>query len=231
MQLVLLPGLDGTGTLFKWIEPELAQLGVRGVRVESYPLTGGQDHAAHASRLVPALGPGPVTVLGESYSGPIAVELAARRPDVVKAVILVGTFLEAPWRPWLLRLGALCDHRWAPLWTVRTLMLGRSGHVEAAAELGRVVDAAETRIVAERLRALAAVDVRSLLDKVDCPMLVLHGTRDRLVSPAPIVEALSPRAKTVVKLLPAPHMVLQTVPREAALEIASFLRGLYEVRT
>ena len=48
------------------------------------------DNAAAAADLLDALGAGPATVVGHSWSGGAAVLLADRRPDLVQGLVLVG---------------------------------------------------------------------------------------------------------------------------------------------
>jgi hypothetical protein len=74
--LVLLPGMDGTGTLF---EPFVAALGHEfAVKVVDYPRAeplGYEQLELFATAALPS--EGPLILLGESFSGPIAVALAA----------------------------------------------------------------------------------------------------------------------------------------------------------
>src|SRR5450631_2350467 len=94
--LVLLPGLDGTGSLFapliqelpEWMEP----------RVVVYP----RDRClgyADLDVLVNAALPvdRPYVLLGESFSGPIAIRVAAAQPAGLIGVILVCSFARNPY--------------------------------------------------------------------------------------------------------------------------------------
>jgi len=77
--LVLLPGLDGTGDFFA---PLVAALGDRiPTCIVRYPLAGATDYPtcmAIARTALPT--ERPYILLGESFSGPIAVCLAAGAP-------------------------------------------------------------------------------------------------------------------------------------------------------
>src|SRR5262245_16901579 len=93
--LVLLPGLDGTGDFF---QPLLEALGdsVRS-SVVSYPIDGGYDYAtclALTRAKLPA--DGPFVVLGESFSGPIAITLAAQGLPGLAGIVLASTFARNP---------------------------------------------------------------------------------------------------------------------------------------
>jgi pimeloyl-ACP methyl ester carboxylesterase len=103
--LVLLPGLDGTGLLFK---PFIDALNGRAqTQVVSYPVDQTLGYT-ELEDLVRAALPktGSFVVLGESFSGPIAIRIAADPPEGMVGVILCVTFARNPqpllaWmRPW-----------------------------------------------------------------------------------------------------------------------------------
>lgn len=76
VSLILLPGMDGTGQLF---EPFISALaGEFEVKVVTYPASqplGYTELEAVARKAIPK--EGPYVILGESFSGPIAVSLGA----------------------------------------------------------------------------------------------------------------------------------------------------------
>lgn len=99
--LVLLPGLDGSGQLFS---PLIAALSADfECRVLALPSDGEQTQTALAQRLIPQLPKQPFVLLGESFSGAIAVQIAGAKPPGLIGLILVATFLQSP-RPWLLKM-------------------------------------------------------------------------------------------------------------------------------
>ncbi|MET0090382.1 MAG: hypothetical protein ABW068_10250 [Candidatus Thiodiazotropha sp.] len=71
MKLIMLPGLDGTGRLFKGF----LQCYPGEARVVSLPMDGPQDHRALAQRISPRLPEEDYVLLAESYSGLIAMHL------------------------------------------------------------------------------------------------------------------------------------------------------------
>jgi len=105
--LVLLPGLDGTSVFFRpllaalpsWVEPLVIE----------YPSDGGDDYPHLLALVSEAVrGLDAYWVLGWSFSGPLALMLAARDPDRVRGVILCASFVRAtnctaarrPWSIW-----------------------------------------------------------------------------------------------------------------------------------
>ncbi len=92
---MLLPGLDGTGKLF---EPFIKQFpDPSSVTVISYPMDRYIPFEQLVDYIVPLLPTDrPLAILGESYSGPAALSLAARNDIDIRKVILVATFAKYP---------------------------------------------------------------------------------------------------------------------------------------
>ena len=93
--LVLLPGMDGTGELFA---PFVAALGpdqaVTVVRYPAEPALGYAELESFARAALPA--DRPFVLVGESFSGPIAIRIAADPPPNLVGVVLSTTFARAP---------------------------------------------------------------------------------------------------------------------------------------
>src|SRR5450755_3555099 len=96
--LVLLPGLDGTGKLFA----EFVQ--VLSPKVEcvvvAYPKDQPMGYGELEGLVVSALPNNrPFVLLGESFSGPLAIRIAARAPKGLVGLILSVTFAKNPYPP------------------------------------------------------------------------------------------------------------------------------------
>lgn len=108
--LVLLPGMDGTGLLFRWFLEALPE-DVETV-VLSYPtrVFAGYDALVDLVR-----GRLPVdrrfVMVAESFSGPVALRIAAEMPKGLIGLVLVASFVSGPAGRW----GALLS-RWVPSW-------------------------------------------------------------------------------------------------------------------
>ena len=96
--------MDGTGYLF---EPFIAALGseFQIVRV-AYPNADALGYSELEAIARAALPAGPYVLLGESFSGPIAISLAASAPDQLKGLVLCCTFARNP-RPFFSGLRSL----------------------------------------------------------------------------------------------------------------------------
>lgn len=194
-----------------------------------YPSDQALDYAALTS-LVRDLLPteGPFVVLGESFSGPIAITLAAEAPPRMQGLILCCTFARNPYPGLaplkhllpLMPLGAL------PTTALDAALLGKWATPALRAVAAQAVRQVAPNVLRARMRAALSVDVRPQLAQLEMPCLYLQASHDRLVPPsaAKLIEATLP--STVVMPLAAPHGLLQTVPAAAALAVSSFIEGL-----
>src|SRR6185369_2945536 len=94
-RLVLLPGMDGTGILFEplleILPPELE------AQVVSYPThkpCGYEELAGLVAAALPK--DGPFIILGESFSGPLAIMAAHAQPPGLKGIVLCASFARSP---------------------------------------------------------------------------------------------------------------------------------------
>lgn len=223
--LVLLPGMDGTAELFA---PFLRALGSRlAVQVVRYPTTetlgyGDLEHAVRQT--LPT--DGPFAILGESFSGPIAVALAASRPSGLQAVILCCSFTERP-RPWLGRLVAPLLSIPIPIISVLSLMLmGRHANKELRNALRTAFTSIVPDVLRFRLASALRVDMAAELRRVEVPLLYLQATEDLVVprSAARKIRKLCPQTEVVS--ISGPHLLLQVRPDECAAVITRFLAGI-----
>jgi pimeloyl-ACP methyl ester carboxylesterase len=224
MHLLLLPGLDGTGRLFEpllpFLPPSLAAV------VVAYPPDRPLDYAALLPHVEAAIPDGrEFLVLGESFSGPLALLLAARRSPGLRGIILCASFARSPlpsfarWfrcliRPWWFRA--------VPRWLIRRGLLGCFDAPSLARTVEAAIAAVEPVVLAARVRAILAVDVGAQLRVCPVPILYLAATKDCLVSRRSLgyIRGIQPRVEIVP--LVSPHLLLQVAPEEAARVIQSF---------
>lgn len=222
--IVVLPGLDGTGRL---LDAFCARLGALGVpaRAVAYPADVPLGYAALEPIARAALPTDrPFVLAAESFSGPIAIRLAADAPPGLVGLVLSATFARSavpslrPLAP-LLRFAPTR----APIGLVSFMLMGRWSTPALRAEIGDLL-----RIVAPdvwRIRAAAAlrVDVRDALGRILVPALCLRATHDRLVGPRAHAELMAGLAHAEAAEFDGPHMLLQTVDATAT-AIAAFAR-------
>jgi pimeloyl-ACP methyl ester carboxylesterase len=226
VRIVLLPGMDGSGTLFA---PFIAELGPSLVPVVvAYP-----RHLARYTELLPVVRAAlpsdtPFVVLAESFSGPLAVMAAAERPSGLRALILVATFVRAPVaRPFASPLCLVVTGPTlaaVPQWLRSRLQLSRRHDPAVAAAARGATRAVSASVLAARVRETLHADVAGELAATDAPLLYLRATRDAIVPRrcGELVREIRTDAQIVD--VDGPHLVLQARPREAASAIVAFLR-------
>ncbi|MFT3786256.1 MAG: alpha/beta hydrolase [Tepidisphaeraceae bacterium] len=224
----MLPGLDGTGTLFR---PLLAHLppGVKPL-VVSYPTDEPLGYEELLPRVLGALPtPSPFVLLGESFSGPLAVMAAARAPADLRGVILCASFVRNPspvpavlLRPLAHRFCFRATPEFARSWA----LLGRYATPELRQMLREAIGATSAHVLAHRMRAVLDVDVCGELTACRVPVLYLRGTHDRLVGRRNANDVVARARVAQVVEMPAPHLLLQTQPEAAAVALSKFLAGV-----
>jgi pimeloyl-ACP methyl ester carboxylesterase len=234
--LVLLPGMDGTGLLFA---PFLAALDAAldsappalKTTVIAYPTDQALDYAALESFVRARLPTQePYVLLGESFSGPMAISLAVSGLPMLRGLVLCASFTRNP-RPVFGPLRFLSG--WLPVsvFAFRGVWRGLLGnfYTDALCDwLVGTVAQVSPEVLRSRLRAVLSVDVSAKLAQVHVPMLSLEASQDRLV-PARAGEALHRLKPDMRRLkLSAPHFLLQTAPQAAARAIQDFLEALVQ---
>jgi pimeloyl-ACP methyl ester carboxylesterase len=225
--LVLLPGLDGTEIFFgplltvlpAWVKPV----------VVTYPTLGANDYSdllAVAQAAIEDSDSQEFYVLGWSFSGPLALMLAARDPAKIRGVILCASFLRPP-LPILprLRFAAIPPVVHLVRLTRRTAMfLSKDATAPLRRDKAATWARVPSRILAARGRAILALDARDWLRECPRPVLYLAGSRDWVVPSWNAEEVVreSPAAKVVT--IDGPHLALYTNPRAAVEAIIGFMR-------
>lgn len=220
--LILLPGLDGTGELFAPLLQALGEDVTTSVVRYSAELTF-DEYVESAAEALPER----CVVIAESFSGPVAIALAARHPGKVRCLVLCATFATSPFRPLtkLVRFVPKRLFRTSPLLAVVLNYFSLSGDsADVRPSPVAVVSGVPPAIMRARLACLATVDVRRLLSRVAVPVLYLRAAKDRIVSARRSRELTSQLSNVVVKEIEGPHLLLQARPRECAAAIGKFVR-------
>ncbi|MGH1486356.1 MAG: hypothetical protein ACRBCI_09040 [Cellvibrionaceae bacterium] len=94
IKVVLLPGMDGTGLLFK----PLLDIIPNDINIEVIPLSQETDQSVESEvkRIEKIISDENIILFAESYSGRIAYELAKRSKISIKHIIFVASFLSTP---------------------------------------------------------------------------------------------------------------------------------------
>jgi pimeloyl-[acyl-carrier protein] methyl ester esterase len=224
-RLVLLPGMDGTGLLFKPLLDVLPR------RLEpivvSYPANrplGYEDLLEVVLNAIPT--DQPFLLLGESFSGPLALMAASTCPPGLQGVVLCASFVRCP-LPWFARrletIVGSTAFALAPSFIRTSALLGRHATPELRALLERAHRLVAPEVMAARARAIHQIDASSALRSCPVPLLYVQAENDRIVSPRSWNLIAERRSDARIEVLPGPHLVLQTHPMEAVAAIECFM--------
>ena len=183
---------------------------------------------------------GPVPILGISQGAPIAVDLAARRPELVSGLILLGGFVRGMARRGddaqeasravddLIRFGWGRDNpSLRMLYTSSLIPGGTRRQMDWYNEMMRIGTSPQNAVNIRR--AMSEIDVSNVLERVSAPTLVCHARGDQ-VAPYSEGEWLAreiPNAR-FVPLDSENHLLLEEEPAWAVFsaEVRNFLGSL-----
>jgi pimeloyl-[acyl-carrier protein] methyl ester esterase len=227
--LVLLPGLDGTGSLFA---PLLANLPETLMPVVvKYP----PDQVLYYEQLFPYIREvmpwdQPFILLAESFSGPMAIKFAAEQPANIHALVLVSSFfskVEAPNASWT---SFFTKEKWferaTPDSAIKQLVTGGIAEPALLAAIKEAIHTVRPEVLAHRVRLMFEFDYSRALQEMRAPLLCLAGKQDKLAAPQAIQKLLEGRENSSCVNLDASHLLLQTHPKEALKAIQEFVHKL-----
>jgi pimeloyl-ACP methyl ester carboxylesterase len=213
MVLVLLPGMIGTADLF---QPLLSVIpNDINTRVIAYP----PDKPLSSLQLVQfveaeLLTETDVILLGESYSGAIALAVAANHPMKIRAVILTGAFVQPPWPSWIRWFIHPLLLRWPPpSWLIRFFAAGANASEERVGWIRTAFQRPNADVMTLRAHNALTMDFSSALLNCRVPILYLAPDRDRLVRRSNLRSILKIRPDVQVQELEGPHLILQIAPK------------------
>jgi pimeloyl-ACP methyl ester carboxylesterase len=220
MKLALLPGMDGTGDLFA---PFVREFGATPlvVRYPSSEPLGYAELEEFARRELPEQDE--FFLLGESFSGPVAISIAADPPPNLKGVILCCTFASTP-RPLLAPFRRVLPFLPAPpLRVLEAMLCGRFADAEVHNLLARALAKVPLNVLKARASAAATVNVSVKLSSIRHPVLCLRATQDRIVPVSAHRNLVAVIPNIQEAELVGPHFLLQTMPKQAAAIIREFM--------
>jgi pimeloyl-ACP methyl ester carboxylesterase len=216
--------MDGTGEFFKLLVNALDNR--LKPRIVSYP---SDEPIAYEEllELVTSCFPKekPFFILGESFSGPLAIMAAAKRPLNLKGLILVATFVKSPMPPWVSGLKLLLNSPLVDLRPRRLLInigLGRNCPPETRKWIHEKLPRLKKEVLASRVEAVLDVNVREELKKTDVPVVYMAASKDWVVPRRCLDAVWICRPDVEVKVIDGPHAILQCRPQESAVVIRGF---------
>jgi pimeloyl-ACP methyl ester carboxylesterase len=226
--LVLLPGMDGTASLFHHFDAALRAHSAIDTLAIAYPAAP-LDYAALEAFVRDRLPRDrPFVVLAESFSGPLGAALRADPPPGMRALVLCCSFVRNP-RPVLAPLRhllGLVPFGTMPGFALRQALQAPYATPQLQEELAAALAQVPPATLRQRLRAVLETNATRSFARGSLPVLYLRARHDRLVPPANAVQILRQAAGAQLVDIAAPHMLLQAAPEAAAGAVAAFITGL-----
>lgn len=232
--------LNGIGGNIEMWEPVVRRITGRRIVMVDMPGTGGsgalvrpvrmRGYAALVVELLDALGIERTDVLGYSWGGALAQELAHRAPDRVRAVVLAATMPGIggqPPAPWVMALMATPARYYSRTYLriVAPLVFGSAPAKAADSDHGdaRLRRPPSLRGYSQQLFAVSGWSSRPYLRSLTARVLVLAGTHDPLVPVrnARILAREIPGAR--LELMDGGHLFLLEQPDRGCRAVVAFL--------
>jgi pimeloyl-[acyl-carrier protein] methyl ester esterase len=227
--LALLPGFDGTGDLFADFIAALPESWT--ATTVTYPTDRFLRYAdlrPFVSAAVPQVER--FVLVAESFSSPLAVWYAATNPRNLAAVVICAGFVRNPLRGWSGAVRALAKPWFFELKPPRTVLeyflLGQHAPSGLLQSLRHALQRVSPSVLSSRLQEVLDCDARDDLRRTTVPLLYLEATFDRLLPLSCKDEFSQIRPDSVLKSVPAPHLLLQREPQKAATVIMAFINSL-----
>lgn len=228
-QVVLLPGMDGTGELFA--DFIAAVSGEFETKIVRYSTDICQSHSELAGLICVAIpADAPFVLMAESFSTPLAIHYASTKPPNLKGLVLCAGFASTPVRGWkrfvVLILAPIAFRFMLPNFVCKLLLLGPNAPASFVGAVRSAISLVRSNVLSDRLRSILACDFRADLAQVDLPILYIRAEQDRLVNASCLEEILRIKPETSVIAIPGPHLLLQREPVQTAKIVAGFVANL-----
>lgn len=224
VSIVLLPGLDGTGFLFRPL------INVLPVYIKPIVVNYPTDKKLGYEDLLPIVidvlpKNEPFILLGESFSGPLSILVAATQPQGLIGIILCASFIT-------------CPQHLIPKWFEKFIfsILFRTSSIivkvssffdwNYSEEFKLAISKVKPEVFAHRVKEVIKVNVVAELVTCRLPILYLQGKNDFLVPSSNFDKIKKIKPDIQFAQLETSHMVLQSKPYEAARLINKFIENI-----
>lgn len=233
IELVFLPGLDGTGLSYGPLGDVMPE-NIR-VTVVRYPADQKLSFAELVQCAYEQLPHNkPLVLIAESFSGPITICLASSFPSNIKGIIFCATFMKFA-RPFLLGPTKYIPFEFflskrMPDFLLYFLVGGKPFSDKLTPLFRQLEKLINPEVIAHRIRMLKNIDATVDARTLSLPCCYIQGTQDKLIPARCIVPFKQYLPGLVVKSVDGPHGILQAQPEECAEIIMEFVKGLSESR-
>lgn len=216
--------MDGTGKLFEAfvrLLPEVSE-----TCIVSYPVDRHLSYEQLAETVVNIVPPSaPYVIIAESYSGPVAALVAARRIGDLRAVVFVASFLALPMGRsgrWIAKAMPAALFKWRPPARIlQWLLMDPSASAELISDLQNAIASVRPEVLRQRLRDAGNADFGAVLQQYHGRIIYLFSRTDRLLGIRGLrgFLAADPRIETVE--IEGPHLLLQCAPEKCLAALRS----------
>jgi pimeloyl-ACP methyl ester carboxylesterase len=224
--IVLLPGMDGTAAPRSDFVAALAPEVV--VKTITYPTDQPLGYSQLEFLVRAEIPDCPFILIGESFSGPIAISIAASNPPNLRGLVFVGSFARSPIQvPDLLHgLTSLAPLWLAPSSLICSLLLGPEASLAQRKCVREAITTVKQRVWQARLRAILSADALISAGKIAAPTLYMRATHDCIVSRRMSEQLTQAIPHAQLTELDGPHFLLLARAVEVAQRIKSFMREM-----
>jgi len=167
-------------------------------------------------------------ILGESFSGPIAISIAANPPANLIGAIFVCTFASNPLPIFngVQAIIAKLPLKLAPFFIIQHFILGRYSTPSLKKMLAQAIAKINNGVFQIRAKAALNVDYSNLARQIKIKCLSIVASEDLLISKATSEHLAQSIQEIEVERIKAPHFVLQVAPQLAAPTVQRFLKNV-----
>ena len=215
--IALLPGLDGTGELFFPIIPFLESHFEIHVVKYTNQITF-SDYVEDAERQLPK--GVPVSLVAESFSGPIAMSLLAKDRPRFLASVLSATFCKSP-LPMLTKVSKHVPEMFfsgnpASKAFLDIFLTGNNANSDVRSKSRELLEKVGGHKFKERIGLVNEVNMIEELKEIETPLLYIQATKDRIVLSDSGTEIMKHVKNMEIVKVDGPHMILQVQAKKCA---------------
>ncbi|WP_444996646.1 serine aminopeptidase domain-containing protein [Aliikangiella sp. IMCC44359] len=222
IELVLLPGLDGTGELFKPFLEKMSGIQITQIK---YPLNKKLTMQQLIKYVRSQMPEGPCILLAESFSGTIGYQLALDSSLQIQKVIFVASFISNPNKKLLLFTRVL-PIEWLfrlqlPHCLINYFCFNNRASPAMLALFRQAILSVDSKVLAQRVRILATL--KPPTKPLNKPCLIITAINDRLLSNFAKQQLIEYCTDKKLILMQGPHFILQTQAEDCATQITHYL--------
>ena len=224
MKLILLPGLDGTGELFQPLLDELPEY--IETLVISYPNDRLLTYKELTDLVTSSLPQDEKFILvAESFSGPIAYNIAQKKPKNLVSIIFVATFLNNP-RPFISHLLVITPFKYiynlrAPKFLLKYIFLNPNVNLSLLTKLKKILNSIPSKIIIHRIKQI--ITLKKPKVQIDMSVYYILAKKDKIIPKKSLVLFKSSFNKIEVYQVNGGHLILQSFPKECGSIIVNIL--------